>query len=94
MTNSPIRRLRRPWHPEPASEAAARWVLLQEKEELGAADQQRFADWLAEDDSHVAAYEDALWALDAAARHAGDPEMLALRNAALATRSNRGRVWG
>jgi transmembrane sensor len=86
--------LRRPWHPAPASEAAAAWVLLQEQGELSDANQRKFADWLAEDELHIAAYEDALWALDAAARHAGDPEMLALRGAALSARGNRGQLWG
>jgi transmembrane sensor len=84
---------RRPWHPEPASEAAASWVLLHEQGELSDANQRRFADWLAEDEAHIQAYEDALWALDAAARHAGDPEMRALRGAALGARGNRRRVW-
>lgn len=86
--------IRRPWHPEPATEAAAAWVLLQEEGELGDADQRRFADWLAEDESHVRAYEDALWALDAAARHAGDPEIMAMRGAALSARGSRRRIWG
>ena len=91
MTGYP---LRRPWHPEPAGEAAAAWVLLQEEGELSDANQRRFADWLAADEAHVAAYEDALWALDAAARHAGAPEMLALRGAALAARGKRKQFWG
>jgi transmembrane sensor len=94
MRASPISRLRRPWNPEPASEAAAAWVLRQEEGELSDADQQRFADWLAEDESHVAAYEDALWALDAAARHAGDPEIQRLRRDALMARGNRRQLWG
>jgi transmembrane sensor len=86
--------LLRPWRPEPASEAAAAWVLLQEEGELSETNQRRFADWLAEEEAHVAAYEDALWALDAAARHAGAPEMLALRNAALAARGSHKQFWG
>lgn len=90
MTVTP---LPRPWRPEPVSEVAAAWVLLQEEGELGETEQRRFADWLAEDEAHVAAYEDALWALDAAARHAGAPEMLALRNAALAARGSRKQIW-
>ena len=86
--------LPRPWRPAPASEAAAAWVLLQEEGELSEANQRRFADWLAEDEAHVAAHEDALWALDAAARHAGAPEMLALRNAAMAAGGARKRFAG
>jgi transmembrane sensor len=77
---------------EPASAAAADWVLRQEKGELTESNQRRFADWLAEDPTHVAAYEDALWALDAVSRHAGDAEILALRKAALAARGNTSRV--
>jgi transmembrane sensor len=91
MTGYP---LRRPGRPAPASETAAAWALLHEEGELSDANARRFADWLAEDEAHLAAYEDALWALDAAARHAGDPEMMALRSAALAARGNRRRFWG
>jgi transmembrane sensor len=91
MTGYP---LTRPWRPEPTSEAAAAWVLLQEEGELSETSQLRFTDWLAEDEAHLVAYEDALWALDAAARHAGAPDMLALRGAALAARGNRKQVWG
>ena len=90
MTAYPLKRFGRP---EPTSLAAADWVLRQVKGELSEANKQRFADWLAEDPAHVTAYEDALWALDAVSRHAGEPEILALRNAALGERGNRGRVW-
>lgn len=90
MTGTPMRH---PWQPTPASQAAAAWVLLREEGELSEANQRRFADWLAEDEAHVAAYEDALWALDAAARHAGAPEMQALRSAALSARGDRKRFW-
>jgi transmembrane sensor len=89
MTRYPLKRFGRP---EPASATAAEWVLRQEKGELTEANQRRFADWLAEDPSHVAAYEDALWALDATSRHAGEPEILALRKAALEARGNAGRA--
>ncbi|MGI9170655.1 MAG: FecR family protein, partial [Caulobacteraceae bacterium] len=87
---------RRPGRPEPASEIAARWVLGQEEGALAEREARRFADWLAEDPAHVAAYEDALWALDATARHAGAPELMALREAALAARGGRRRrpAWG
>ena len=90
MTGYP---LKRSGQPEPASLAAAEWVLRQEKGELSEANKRRLADWLAEDPAHVAAYEDALWALETVSRHAGEPEILALRNAALGARGNRGRVW-
>jgi transmembrane sensor len=90
MTAYPLRRFGRP---DPASVAAADWVLRREKGELSEANERRFADWLAEDAAHVAAYEDALWALDAVSRHAGEAEILALRKAALEVRGNRGRVW-
>lgn len=91
MTDYP---LRRPWQPEPASEAAAAWALLQEQGPLSDANASKFADWLAEDEAHVTAYEDAIWALDALARHAGEPELLAMRSAALATDTPRNlHVW-
>ena len=90
MTARPLKRFGRP---EPASLTAVDWVLRQEKGELSEANKRRFADWLAEDAAHVAAYEDALWALEALSRHAGEAEILALRNAALGARGNRGRLW-
>lgn len=91
MTSFP---LRRPGHPTSASEAAASWVLRQEERELGESEQLRFAEWMAQDEAHVAAYEDALWALDAVGRHASAVELRELRAAALNTRgSRRGRMW-
>jgi transmembrane sensor len=90
MTSFP---LKRSGHPEPASVAASEWVLRQEEDELNDANKQRFADWLAEDPSHVAAYEDALWALQAVAHHAGEPEILSLRSAALSARGYKTRLW-
>jgi transmembrane sensor len=90
MTGFPLKRA---GQPEPASVAATEWVLRQEEGELNESNKRRFADWLAEDPGHVAAYEDALWALDAVSRHAGEPEILALRNAALGARGSRGRLW-
>ena len=80
MTRIP---LRRPGRSAPANEAAAAWVLRQEDNPLSQAEERQFADWLSQDPRHVAAYQDALWALDATARHAGEPELLALRAAAL-----------
>lgn len=67
----------------PAGEAAARWALRREDGPLADADERRFEEWLAEDPAHVAAYEDARWALDAFARHASAPELMAMREAAL-----------
>jgi transmembrane sensor len=91
MTSYPSKRFGRP---ESVSLAAADWALRQEKGELGGADERRFADWMAEDPVHIAAYEDALWALDAVSRHAGEADILALRSAALGARGKTGRVWG
>lgn len=86
--------LRRPGRPTQAGEAAAGWVLQQEERELGESEQRRFAEWMAQDEAHVTAYEDALWALDAVGRHASAIELRELRAAALDTRrSRRGRLW-
>ena len=60
MTQLP---LRHPGQPQPATEAAAGWVLLHEEGKLSEADAAKFAAWLADDEAHPAAYEDALWAL-------------------------------
>jgi transmembrane sensor len=91
MTSLP---LRRPGRPTSAREAAAAWVLQQEERELDEHEQQRFAAWLAEDETHIGAYDDALWALDAVGRHAGELELRELRAAALGARANRrGRLW-
>jgi transmembrane sensor len=90
MTGFP---LKRSGQPEPVSLAATEWVLRQEEGELSESNERRFADWLAEDPAHVAAYEDALWALRAVSHHAGEPEILALRHAALGARGSGGRIW-
>lgn len=90
MTGFP---LRRPGQPEPASEAAAFWVLRQEEGPLSGSEEQQFADWLGEDPAHATAYEDALWALDAATRHAGAAKIMAMRGAALAARGDRRHLW-
>jgi transmembrane sensor len=84
----------RPGRASPVSEAAAQWALRQEGNPLDDTEARAFAEWLAEDESHVAAYQDALWALDATARHAGEREMLALRSAALAAGSKGRRYRG
>lgn len=86
--------LRRPGRAEPTREVAAAWALKQEQGLLGDGARQRFADWLAESQAHVDAYEDALWALRAVAHHAAEPELMTLRGAALAARGKRRQVWG
>jgi transmembrane sensor len=94
MNLSSIRRIGRP---EAASEIAARWVLRQERDLLSPGEQWELNSWLAADPAHAAAYEDALWALDATARHAAEPELMALREGALAARGegrSRSYVWG
>lgn len=78
--------------PSPAVEAA-RWALVQQEGEMTPAREAEFAAWLAADAAHLAAYEDALWALDAASRHAGAPEIMALRSAALMSRGARRPRW-
>ena len=86
--------IRRPGQPAPVAEQAAEWVLRREAGALDDADQQAFEAWLAEDPANVEAYEDAVWALDAAARHAAAPELMAMREAALAARGDRAsRPW-
>ncbi len=94
MSGSMTPRVRAPWQPEPVFETAAAWVLLQEQGDLSDTDQRRFAQWLAEDDSHADAYEDALWALNATSRHAGDPILMEMRRAALMARGSRRRLVG
>ncbi|WP_144097919.1 FecR family protein [Croceicoccus sediminis] len=76
--------IRRPGRPAEASNTAAKWVLLQEQSPLSTADQDRLANWLGEDEAHIVAYDNALHALDAMARHAGEPELLEMRQSALA----------
>ncbi|ODP39012.1 FecR family protein [Sphingomonas turrisvirgatae] len=83
-----------PWQASPVCEAAAAWALQQERGDLSDAERRRFTAWLAEDEAHAAAYDDAVWALSVTARHAGAPELLALRESALAARGSRKRMWG
>lgn len=93
MNLSSIRRIGRP---QAASEAAARWVLRQEKGDLSSAEQRELDAWLAADPAHVQAHEDALWALDTTARYAAEPELMALREGALMARGerrSRGLLW-
>jgi len=86
MSLSPIRR---PSHTEPASVSAARWLLRQEHGVISFAEQNELEAWLSAHPAHSVAYEDAAWALDAIARHAGAPELMALREGALAARDKR-----
>lgn len=90
---SPIR-LRRPGRPEPLNQTAASWALKSEQKTLSVREQHILRDWL-EEPSHARAYEDALWALEAVQRHSSSPEMMVLRETALAQRPEpRGRRWG
>lgn len=89
--------IRRAGQPAPRAAEAADWVLRQEGGALSDADQQAFEAWLAEDPANAEAYGDAVWALDAAARHAAEPELMAMREAALSARGERPRrvwLWG
>lgn len=93
MTRPSRHRIRAPWRPSSTGQAAAAWLLLQEKGDLSETDQRRFAEWLAEDDSHAQAYEDAVWALNITSNYAGEPELLEMRRAALMARGSRRRAW-
>ena len=86
MRNPSIRRV---GAPRPLSEAAAEWALRQKAGGFSEAEDERFAAWLAEDGAHVEAYEDAVWALDAASQYAGDARIRDMRAAALAARGHR-----
>jgi transmembrane sensor len=77
--------LRRPGQPQPLTETAAAWALKAEEGAMSAADEERLSDWL-EEPAHAKAFDDALWALDATQRHAASPELMAMREAALAKR--------
>lgn len=83
--------LKRPGRPEPISETAAGWLLKVEEGAMSAADESRFREWLAVPE-HARAYEDVLWGLDALQRHATAPELMAMRSAALAQRTEPRRV--
>jgi transmembrane sensor len=75
-------------------QAAARWALLLEEGPLNAREQREFTRWLDDDPAHAAALRDCNWALDATARHAATPGLIALRSAALSIRGRRRpRVW-
>lgn len=86
MSLSPIKRIGRP---QPLSVTAADWVLRQDKGSLTTSEQHDLEAWLNANSAHADAYDDATWALDATARNAGEPELMALRDAALAARGDR-----
>lgn len=89
--------LGRPGEADRISRIAAEWVLRQEREPLSAWEQWRFERWLAADPVHARAYEGALWALSAPARHANSPLLMAERRAALGLRASRRHAalrWG
>lgn len=73
--------------------AAAQWALRQSAGNLSEGEERRFAEWLDQHADNAVAYVDAVWALDAVAHHAGEPEILELRNAALAARGSRRNRW-
>ncbi|WP_116091819.1 FecR family protein [Sphingomonas crusticola] len=86
--------IRRTGSASATAETAAFWVLRQERAPLSELEEERFAAWLAEDLAHVEAYENAIWALDAAAHHAGEAPIRQMRDAALAARdARRPRRW-
>lgn len=69
--------------PESMAETAAAWV-LQEQKGLSRRRRSRRDAWLAADPEHEKAYQTALTALNELDRHAAHPEIMALRQAALA----------
>ena len=85
--NSFIRR-----NPANRQTAAAQWALQHSSRTENDPTDAEFTEWFDRDPANAAAYFSALEALDAVARNAGEPEVLALRHAALAARgSGRGR---
>lgn len=69
--------------PGPIAKAAAAWV-LDEQKGLSRRQRARRDDWLAADPRHAKAYHEALATLSELDRHAAHPEIMALRQAALA----------
>lgn len=69
--------------PGPIAKAAAAW-LLEEQKGLSRRQRARRDDWLAADPRHAQAYHEALATLSELDRHAAHPEIMALRQAALA----------
>jgi transmembrane sensor len=81
-------RLRRSGYPEPLSETAAEWLLRAEEGSMSPRDEQRLQQWLSVPE-HARAYEDALWGLEAVQRNAAEPDIIALREAALSKRPDK-----
>lgn len=80
-------------NPADRQTAAAQWALQHISRTENDPTDAEFTEWLDRDPANAAAYFSALEALDAVARNAGEPEVLALRHAALAARgSGRGRL--
>lgn len=90
--------MRRRWRDagEAIREAGASWALRHVEGKLTQSQEQALARWIAEDPEHARAFEDALWALEGLNANAAEPEMLALRSAALMDRGvGMGRRgWG
>jgi transmembrane sensor len=73
---------------------AAGWLERQEAGQLAAADQARLDAWLAADAEHARAYEAMARVYAVADEHAAEPEIMGLRQAALAARaSDRRPMW-
>ena len=70
-------------------EVAAHWLTLEDEGRLSGEDRAGLERWLDADPAHRAAYDDARRACEAAARHAADPQIMALRAAALAVAPER-----
>lgn len=71
------------------AETAAAWLARREGGRMTREDEARFRHWLSMDAAHDDAYEAAVEALQAAGRHAAAPEIVALREAALAMPAHR-----
>lgn len=86
--------LRGPLKRPTAHHAAASWALRLEHGDLSDAKRAELERWLVSDESNARALNDANWALDAVAGYAGSPELMELRERALAARGERGsRRW-
>lgn len=81
--------------PEAVTQIAADWALRQERQEMNEAEWAEFDQWIKEDPAHGEAFEDVLWALGAAQRHASDEDIGKIRTAALqARKSSHGKMFG
>jgi transmembrane sensor len=74
---------------DPAEEAAG-WLLRLERGKLSSTQQSLFNEWVASDPSHRAALERAAEALEVTSRHAGDLDIMQMREAALRARGKSG----